>query len=139
METKDARYRRGLALWQRVMGEVGDELLQQIDELSPDLKRLTIEFPYGDVNSRPGLDLRTRELINVAALTAMGALPQLQLHVRGALNSGCSRLEITEVILQMAVYAGFPAALNGMIAAGEVLEREPMPSRVCLEPGAATG
>jgi 4-carboxymuconolactone decarboxylase len=67
------------------------------------------------------LDLKSREIATVAALTALGyALPQLKVHIHGALNVGCTREEITEVILQMAVYAGFPAALNGMFAAKEV-------------------
>ena len=70
-----------------------------------------IEFPFGDIYSRPGLDLRSREIAVVAALTAMGnAAPQLKVHIQGALNVGVSRTEIVETIMQMAVYAGFPAA-----------------------------
>ena len=76
---------------------------------------------------RPGLDLKSREMINVAALTALGnAEPQLKFHIKGALNVGCSKEEIVEVIIQMAVYAGFPAALNGMQAAGEVFRERAM-------------
>ncbi len=79
------------------------------------------DFAYGDVVSRPGLDLKTRELATVAALTALGhAQPQLKAHIGGALNAGCEPQEIIEVILQMAVYAGFPASLNGINAAREV-------------------
>jgi len=85
-----------------------------------------IEFPFGDVYSRPGLDLKSRELATVAALTAMAnAAPQLKVHIHGAMNVGASRQEILEVIIQMAVYAGFPAALNGLFAARDVFqERE---------------
>src|SRR3979490_618635 len=85
-----------------------------------------IEFPFGDVYSRPGLDLKSRELATVAALTAMAnAAPQLQVHIHGAMNVGASRQEILEVFIQMAVYAGFPAALNGLFAARDVFqERE---------------
>jgi 4-carboxymuconolactone decarboxylase len=80
-----------------------------------------IEFPFGDIYSRPGLDLKTRELGVIAALTALGnASPQLRVHIHGALNVGCSRTEIVEMIMQMAVYAGFPAALNGLYAVKEV-------------------
>jgi len=80
-----------------------------------------IEFPFGYIYSRPGLDLRSREIAVVAALTAMGnAAPQLKVHIQGALNVGVSRTEIVETIMQMAVYAGFPAALNGLGAAREV-------------------
>ena len=74
---------------------------------------------------RPGLDLKSRELATVAALTALGhCQPQLNVHINGALNVGCLPDEIVEVIMQMAVYAGFPAALNGMFVAKDVfLER----------------
>ena len=80
-----------------------------------------IEFPFGDIYSRPGLDLRAREIATIAALTALGnASPQLKVHIEAGLNVGLSREEITEVIMQMAVYAGFPAALNGLFAAKEI-------------------
>lgn len=68
-----------------------------------------------------GLDLRSREIATVAALTAMGnAAPQLKVHIGAALHVGLTQDEIVEVIMQMAVYAGFPAALNGLFAAKEV-------------------
>ena len=71
--------------------------------------------------ARPQLPLQTRELVTVGALTALGnAQPQLKAHIRGALNAGCTPREVLEVIMQMAVYAGFPAALNGLTAAREV-------------------
>jgi 4-carboxymuconolactone decarboxylase len=83
--------------------------------------RYLIEFPFGDIYSRPGLDLRSHEIAVVAALTAMGnAAPQLKVHIEGALNVGVSQTEITEVMMQMAVYAGFPAALNALFAAKDV-------------------
>ena len=79
--------------------------------------------------SRPGLDLKSREIATVAALTAMGtALPQLKVHVHGALNVGCSPQEIIEVMIQMAVYAGFPAALNGIFVAKEVFDERNLKS-----------
>lgn len=82
---------------------------------------MLIEFPFGNIYSRPGLDLKSREIAVVAALTAMGnAAPQLKVHIQGAINVGCTRQEIVEVIIQMAVYARFPAALNGLFAAKEV-------------------
>ena len=80
-----------------------------------------IEFSFGDIYSRPGLDLRAREIATIAALTALGnAGPQLKVHIEAGLNVGLSCEEITEVIMQMAVYAGFPAALNGLFAAKEI-------------------
>ena len=75
------------------------------------------------IYSRPGLDLKSREIATVAALTALGnAAPQLKVHINAALNVACSREEIVEVIMQMAIYAGFPAALNGMFVAKEVFK-----------------
>ena len=77
--------------------------------------------PFGDIYSRPGLDTKAREIATIAALTAMGnATPQLKVHIEAGLNVGLSRDEITEIITQMAVYAGFPAALNGLFAAKDV-------------------
>lgn len=96
-------------------------MVDALADVAPDFARLLIEFPFGDVYSRPGLALRDREIATVAALTAIGHAPaQLKVHVQAALNVGLTRDEITEVIMQMAVYAGFPAALNGLFAAKEV-------------------
>ena len=115
------RYQRGWAKLKEVDGLAGKNVIEGLRDIAPDFARLLIEFPFGDIYSRPGLDLRTRELIVVAALTAMGnAAPQLKVHLHGARNVGCSEQEIVEVIMQMAVYAGFPAALNGLFAAKEV-------------------
>lgn len=115
------RYERGWEKLKEIDGEAGETVINSLKDISPDLGRYTIEFPFGDIYSRPGLDLKSREIASVAALTALGyALPQLKVHIHGALNVGCTREEIKEVILQMAVYAGFPAALNGMFAAKEV-------------------
>ncbi|HAL39549.1 MAG TPA: 4-carboxymuconolactone decarboxylase [Polaromonas sp.] len=89
--------------------------------IAPDFARYLIEFPFGDIYSRPNLDLKSREIAVVATMLAMGnAAPQLKVHVCGALNVGCSRDEIVEVMMQKAVYAGFPVALNGLFAAQEV-------------------
>jgi 4-carboxymuconolactone decarboxylase len=115
------RYERGLAKLQEIDGEGGVKVVESLADIAPDFARLLIEFPFGDIYSRPGLDLRSREIAVVAALTAMGnAAPQLKVHIQGALNVGVTRTEVIEIIMQMAVYAGFPAALNGISAAREV-------------------
>jgi 4-carboxymuconolactone decarboxylase len=120
MDTQD-RYQRGLKKLQEIDGEAGERVIESLKDIAPDLARYVIEFPFGDIYSRPGLDLKSREIAVVAALTALGnAAPQLKVHIHGALNVGCTRQEVIEVIMQMAVYAGFPAALNGMFAAKEV-------------------
>lgn len=119
------RYLRGWEKLREVDGEAGENVIESLRDIAPDFARLIIEFPFGDIYSRPGLDLRTRELAVVAALTALGnAAPQLKVHIHGARNVGCSEQEIVEVIMQMAVYAGFPAALNGLFAAKEVFAKK---------------
>ena len=116
-----SRYEQGLAKLQEIDGEAGTNVVNSLRDIAPDFARYLIEFPFGDIYSRPGLDLRSREIAVVAALTAMGnAAPQLKVHIQGALNVGVSRDEVVEVIMQMAVYAGFPAALNGLFAAKDV-------------------
>jgi len=120
---KSERYKIGWDKLAEIDGKQGERVVEALKDISPDFADLLIEFPFGDVYSRPGLDLKSREIATVAALTAMGtATPQLKVHVHGALNVGCSPHEIIEVIIQMAVYAGFPAALNGLFAAKEVLD-----------------
>ena len=129
------RYTRGSLRLAEVDGEGGQHVIDALKDVAPDLARYVIEFGFGDVYSRPGLDLRTRELVTVAGLAALGhAQPQLKVHVNGALNVGCTPAEIVEVIIQMALYAGFPAALNAAFTAMQVFaERGVSP----LDDGAA--
>ncbi|AAN53170.1 carboxymuconolactone decarboxylase family protein [Shewanella oneidensis MR-1] len=120
------RYVQGLAKLTEIDGEAGEKVIRSLADICPDLGKYIIEYPFGDIYQREGLDLKTRELVTVAALTALGhCQPQLNVHINGALNVGCTPKEIVEVILQMSVYAGFPAALNGMFVAKTVFsERE---------------
>jgi 4-carboxymuconolactone decarboxylase len=122
---QDARRARGEAALARITGAEGRSVVEAIRRTSPELGDWIVDFAYGDVFSRPGVSLCTRELATVAALTALGnAQPQLKVHVEGALNVGCKPDEIVEIIMQMAVYAGFPSALNGIAAAREVFEKK---------------
>ena len=117
------RYERGWQKLREIDGEAGERVIDSLKDIAPDFARYLIEFPFGDIYSRPGLDLKSREIATVAALTALGnAAPQLKVHIQAALNVGCSRQEVVETIMQMAVYAGFPAALNGLFAAKEVFQ-----------------
>jgi 4-carboxymuconolactone decarboxylase len=121
METTETRYERGTKALAAIDGEAGTNVINALADIAPDFARYLIEFPFGDIYSRPGLDLRAREIATIAALTAMGtAAPQLKVHIHAGLNVGLSKDEITEIMMQMAVYAGFPAALNGLFAAKEV-------------------
>ena len=121
---ESSRYTMGLAMLDKVDGTVGQAVVDSLKDIAPDFAAYLIEFPFGDIYSRPGLDLKSREIATVAALTALGnAAPQLKVHIGAALNVGCSKDEIIEIIMQMAVYAGFPAALNGLAAAKEVFDK----------------
>ena len=122
MTESSERYERGWTLLKTIDGEAGERVIASLQEVAPDLARYVIEFGFGDVYARDVLSLKEREIATVAALTALGnAQPQLKVHLHGALNVGCSREEVVEVLIQMAVYAGFPAALNGIAALKEVL------------------
>jgi len=117
------RYEKGLKNLEKIHPEASKALMKNLEDIAPDLGRFVVEFPYGEVYERPGLDLKSREIATVAALTALGdTKPELKDHIKGALNVGCSRQEIVEIIIQMAVYAGFPRAINGIAAAKEVFE-----------------
>jgi 4-carboxymuconolactone decarboxylase len=121
MNSNRDRFGRGWKKLQEIDGTAGEQVIESLNAISPDLAQYIIEFPFGDIYSRPGLDLKSREIATVAALVALGnAQPQLKVHIHGALNVGCSREEIIEIIIQMAIYAGFPAALNGMAVAKTV-------------------
>lgn len=116
------RLERGKARLAEIDGTAGERVIASLSDLAPDLGRYIVEFGFGDVYSRPGLDLKTRELATVAALVAMGtARPQLLVHLAAALNVGATREELVEVIIQMTLYAGFPASINGIAALREVL------------------
>lgn len=120
--TGSSRYELGIAVFKKLDPQTAELLMDYLKDLSPDLGRFAVEFGYGDVMSRPGLDLRTRELVNIGTLGAMGnCATQLENHIRGALNLGINKSEIVEVILQLAVFVGFPMAFNAMAALKRVL------------------
>ncbi|GAB4360266.1 MAG: carboxymuconolactone decarboxylase family protein [Immundisolibacter sp.] len=97
-------------------------VMATLNKVAPHMARQTMEFVLGDVLSRPGLDAKTRELLNVAVLTAIGAELELKLHTHIALNIGCTRQEVVEAVSQQAVYVGFPTAINGIKALEQVFE-----------------
>lgn len=118
------RFTTGMEMLQRVDGKGGEAVVNSLSDIAPDFARFLVEFPFGDIYARPGLDLRSREIATIAALTALGnAAPQLKVHIAAGLHVGLTQEEIVEAIMQMVVYAGFPAALNGLFAAKEVFAR----------------
>lgn len=111
-------------IFRQLNPNVEQNLKERLGDICPDMGRFILEFVSDQIYARPGLDLKTRELITIASLVTLGH-PQTQLeqHVRNALNAGCRREEIVETILQMAVYAGFPAALNGLYTAKKAFQK----------------
>jgi 4-carboxymuconolactone decarboxylase len=126
----DARYRSGWDALRRIDGHVGEQIVASLADLAPDLGRFIVEFGFGDIYTRPGLGLLDRELATVALLAALGtAAPQLRVHIHGLLNVGGTREQLVEALIHTAAYAGFPAAINAMLVAKEVLaERSASPT-----------
>ena len=121
LNPQETRLERGRRALEAIDGQAGQNVINALADISPDFATYLFEFPFGDIYSRPGLSLRDREIATIAALAAMGtAQPQLKVHIEAGLNVGLSQEEITEILMQMAVYAGFPAALNGLFTAKEV-------------------
>ena len=116
-------YEKGLALRKQVMGEefVANALAGATDFTQPIQEHITAKA-WGDVWQRPGLDLKTRSLITVAMLTALGKQHELKGHLRGALNNGATPAELQEVLLQAAIYCGVPAAVEAFRTAAEVVD-----------------
>lgn len=115
------RYSKGLETLRKIDPTTDEGLKKRLADIAPDFSRLLVEFAFGDLYSRPALDPKSREIAIIAALTALGtAAPQLRVHIEYGLRAGLTREQIAEVIMQMTVYAGFPAALNGLFAAKEV-------------------
>ena len=119
----DAAYEKGLATRKQVMGEdfVANALGNATDFTQPIQEHITAKA-WGDVWQRPGLDLKTRSLITVAMLTALGKQHELKGHLRGALNNGATPAELQEVLLHAAVYCGVPSAVDAFRTAAEVVD-----------------
>jgi 4-carboxymuconolactone decarboxylase len=117
------RFQRG---WERLMevdAEGGERVIESLADIAPDLGRYVVEFAFGDIYQRPGLDLRQRELVTISALTTLGGVePQLEVHVNAALNVGLTPSEVVEAILHCIPYTGFPRVLNAIFAAKRVFE-----------------
>jgi 4-carboxymuconolactone decarboxylase len=121
MTFPDERYRRGVEVLQRLSGEGLEQIANRVAEIAPDFARMTIEFPLGDLYSRAAIDLRTREVAAIAALAALGRMPQLRVHVASALHVGCTCEEVVEILMQTAIYAGFPSALNALAGCHDLI------------------
>jgi len=114
-ETSEQRFARGMEVLRKIGGEGFDIPIKRLAEVSPDLARFTVEYPYGDVISRPGLELRLRQITTVSALIAEGSVqPQLKYHMTGFLNVGGQPRELVEILFVAVAVLGFPAAINAV-------------------------
>lgn len=116
-----SRRRHGQDVLSRIDGHQGEAVIDSLADISPALGHHVAAFAFGDIYDRPGLDPRSRQLLTLGILTALGGCePQLRVHIGAALNVGLSQEEIVEAFLHSAVYAGFPRALNATLTAREV-------------------
>ncbi len=112
------RHARGEAALARIHGERGMGYVAALREFAPDFADMLVGFPYGDIYARDGLDPKSRQIATISALTILGdSKHELEIHIASALRVGCTRTEIIEVIMQMAIYGGFPRALTALSAA----------------------
>lgn len=121
----DERFERGLATHRQLDPHISEEVLEGLADIAPDFARLTIEFPFGDIYARPGLDLKQRQIATLAALTALGQERQLKVHIRFARHVGLTEEEIVEVLTQLSIYAGWGRALDALRAAKDVFAGDP--------------
>ena len=117
-----SRYDKGKKCIEGIQNKSVEEIFRDLDDIAPDLSRFVIEYPYSEIYTRDEVDLKTREICTVAALTVLGTIPQLKEHINAALNVGNTPAEIVEIMMQMSAYAGFPRAINGVMAAKEVFK-----------------
>ena len=123
MSEPESRYEQGLRTRREVLGrEYVDRALDGVTEFTEPIQKLVTEYCWGAVWTRDGIDRKTRSLLNLGMLTAMNRQHELAAHVRGAVNNGCSPVEIREVLLQAAIYCGLPAALDAFRTAQRVLD-----------------
>src|SRR3989338_2606499 len=122
---KSENYKKGLDVLNGINPQAIGIVEKMLKDICPDMADFIVEFPYGQIWTRDGLDIKTRELITIASLTTLGyARDQLKSHIINALNAGCTKKEIVEVILQMCIYAGFPAAISALLEIGRASCRE---------------
>lgn len=130
-EARQDRFERGMKVLREVDGDSGQQVIDSLADISPELGHQVVAWAFGDIYSRPGLRPRDRQLVTLGMLTALGGCePQLDVHINAALNVGLTPHEITEALLHSAVYCGMPRALNATLTAKKVFaERGLLPLR----------
>lgn len=118
-----AKFQRGLATRKAVLGaDYVEKSIAEADDFNWPMQQLTTEYCWDEIWNRPGLDRRSRSLLNLGMISALNRPHELRLHVRGAINNGITPAELQEVFLQVAIYCGVPAALDSLRNAREVLK-----------------
>jgi 4-carboxymuconolactone decarboxylase len=116
-------FEKGLTTRRAVLGaDYVDRAIASADDFSRPMQELVTEYCWGEIWSRPGLDRKTRSMLNLAMLTALNRPHEVKLHVRGAINNGLTKQEISEIFLQAAIYCGVPAAIDSFRNAREVFK-----------------
>ncbi|MDA0696860.1 MAG: carboxymuconolactone decarboxylase family protein [Proteobacteria bacterium] len=123
MKQTDELTKYGMEIMNKLEEGLADRVTSSLSQLDEGLSKLITDYAFGAVVGRPGLDLKTREMLTVASLISLGnARPQLELHMRAAINVGVTPQELLEIVIQMAIYAGVPACMNGIAAYRAVME-----------------
>ena len=118
------QFKKGLAIRREVLGAAYvDKSVHSSPDFMKPMQKITTEWCWGEVWSRPGIDRKTRSMLNLAMLTALNRPNEIRLHVRGALNNGVTTAEMQEILLQACIYCGVPAALDAFKVALEVLQQ----------------
>lgn len=115
-------YEKGLNILKQMVDIDGEERVSAVGEIFPDFEEKIISFGFGQIYSRPTLDLKTREVVTISSLITQGAFAELDFHIKAALKVGLKQEEILEIILQCAAYAGFPKACSALGIAGEIFK-----------------
>ncbi len=116
-------FEKGLKTRREVLGaEYVDQAIRNADDFNLPLQELVTEYCWNEIWNRPGLDRKTRSIVNLAMLTALNRPHELKLHLKGAINNGLSKDEIAEIFLQSAIYCGVPAAIDSFRTAKDVFK-----------------
>lgn len=116
-------YDKGIEILNKIANEENKEAIKGLAEIYPDLAEKVISFGFGEIYSRPNLDLRSREIVTLTSLITQGAFEQLDFHIQVALNVGLKQEEILEIGLHCAAYVGFPKAINAIMVIGQFFKK----------------
>jgi len=120
---RSEKFERGLKTRRAVLGaEYVDRSLEQADDFNWAMQQLTTEWCWDEIWNRPGLDRRSRSILNLGMISALNRPHELKLHIRGAINNGLTKDELKEIFLQIGIYCGVPAALDSFRIAKEVFK-----------------